>query len=169
MKLVMLAYLEGDEKCVDRLLADLDVTMFSRLGIEGHGPAGSGGWYGSGAPYRSGMILVFTEAEKAEAILAAGRFVPDVIVVAQAFPGQFSLDEIDRIRGLAPLARLLGLLGSWCEGEVRTGLPWPAVIRIPLSGSFYQYFHWWHSTRLGWLTVLGVASLLSGSLFLSRH
>ena len=70
MKLVMLAYLEGDEKCVDRLLADLDVTMFSRLGIEGHGPAGSGGWYGSGAPYRSGMILVFTEAEKAEAILA---------------------------------------------------------------------------------------------------
>ncbi|MEK6254012.1 MAG: hypothetical protein N2B05_04880 [Gemmatimonadales bacterium] len=70
MKLVMLAYLEGDEKCVDRLLADLDVAMFSRVAIEGHGPAGSGGWYVSGAPYRSEMFLVFTEDEKAEAILA---------------------------------------------------------------------------------------------------
>jgi len=70
MKLVMLAYLEGDEKCVERMLADLDVASFSRLAIEGHGPAGSGGWYGSGAPYRSEMILIFTEDEKAGAILA---------------------------------------------------------------------------------------------------
>jgi hypothetical protein len=70
MKLVMLTYLEGDEKCVDRLLADLDVATFSRVAIEGHGPAGSGGWYGSAAPYHSAMILVFTEDEKAEAILA---------------------------------------------------------------------------------------------------
>jgi len=70
MKLVMLAYLEGDEKCVERMLADLDVATFSRVAIEGHGPAGSGGWYGSGAPYRSEMILVFTEDETAKAILA---------------------------------------------------------------------------------------------------
>ena len=38
MKLVMLAYLEGDEKCVDRMLAELDITTFSRLVVEGHGP-----------------------------------------------------------------------------------------------------------------------------------
>jgi hypothetical protein len=70
MKLVMLLYLEGDEKCVEGLLAELDVTAFSRVGVEGHGPAGSAGWYGSGAPYRSEMIMVFTEDEKANAILA---------------------------------------------------------------------------------------------------
>jgi hypothetical protein len=70
MKLVMLTYLEGDEKCVEGLLADLDVTTFSRLAVEGHGPAGSGGWYGAGAPYRSEMILIFTEDETATAILA---------------------------------------------------------------------------------------------------
>ena len=51
---------------------------------------------------------------------------PDVIVVAQAFPGQFSHQAIDRLRRLAPLARMVGLMGSWCEGEMRTGSPWPA-------------------------------------------
>lgn len=70
MKLVMLLYLEGDEKCVERLLADLEVTTFSRVGVEGHGPTGSKGWYGAGAPYRSEMILVFTGDEKANAILS---------------------------------------------------------------------------------------------------
>jgi hypothetical protein len=70
MKLVMLSYLEGDEKCVDRMLAQLDVVTFSRLQVEGHGPSGSAGWYGSGAPYRSEMILIFTEDETANAILA---------------------------------------------------------------------------------------------------
>ena len=29
----------------------------------------------------------------------------------------------------------MGLLGSWCEGEVRTGRPWPAAIRT--------YWHQW--------------------------
>ncbi len=70
MKLVMLTYLEGDEKCVDRLLDELKVQAFSRMPVEGHGPSGSAGWYGAGAPYRSGLILVFTEDEKAAAILA---------------------------------------------------------------------------------------------------
>ena len=70
MKLVMLAYLEGDEKCVDRLLAELEITTWSRLAVEGHGRAGSAGWYGSGAPYRSEMILIFTESEAARRILA---------------------------------------------------------------------------------------------------
>ena len=95
MKLVMLAYLEGDEKCVDRLLADLDVATFSRVAIEGHGPAGSGGWYGSGAPYRSEMILVFTEGEKAEAILAgvqAGSAVQDPKHPIRAF--QLGVEDV---------------------------------------------------------------------------
>lgn len=70
MKLVMLTYLEGDEKCVDRMLAELGVDAFSRLPIEGHGQAGAGGWYGSGSPYRSEMILIFTEDAKARAVLA---------------------------------------------------------------------------------------------------
>jgi len=83
----------------------------------------------------SGRVLSTAGAESAAGVLAGGQFVPDVIVIAQAYPGQFSAAQIDRLRRLAPLARLLALLGSWCEGEMRTGQPWPAVIRV--------YWHEW--------------------------
>ena len=42
MKLVMLAYLEGDEKCVDRMLADLDVDDVQSGGHRG----ARAGWIG---------------------------------------------------------------------------------------------------------------------------
>ncbi len=59
----------------------------------------------------------FARYRAAAEALAEGEVVPDVIVVAQAFPGQFSHEAIDRLRRLAPLARWSGLMGSWCEGE----------------------------------------------------
>ncbi len=73
-------------------------------------------------------------SEAAEAILAQ-RIAPEVIVIAQSFPGQFSEQAIDRLRQLAPVARVLGLIGSWCEGEMRSGTPWPATARV--------YWHQW--------------------------
>ncbi|MDZ7619387.1 MAG: hypothetical protein U1E05_20495 [Patescibacteria group bacterium] len=72
---------------------------------------------------------------EAEQVLADGRCPADLIVVAQSFPGEFSTAAIDRLRRRAPLARVIGLLGSWCEGEVRSGEPWPATIRV--------YWHQW--------------------------
>ena len=57
-------------KVIDVLANDYLQGKVRGLAIEGRGPAGSGGWYESGAPYRSEMILVFTEDEKAKAILA---------------------------------------------------------------------------------------------------
>jgi hypothetical protein len=82
-----------------------------------------------------GRVTRLREIESAAAALAAEQVVPDLIVVAQAFPGQFSQHHVDRLRRSAPLARVLGLLGSWCEGEIRTGKPWPGAIRI--------YWHQW--------------------------
>ena len=82
-----------------------------------------------------GAVWAFTEIAAATAALAAGKIVPDVIVVVQAFPGQFSHAMVDRLRRAAPLARLIGLLGSWCEGETRTGSPWPGAVRT--------YWHQW--------------------------
>ncbi len=82
-----------------------------------------------------GRVSSVPDAESAAAALAAGEVGPELIVVAQAFPNQFSEEAIDRLRRLAPLGRVLGLMGSWCEGEMRTGKPWPAAIRI--------YWHQW--------------------------
>jgi hypothetical protein len=82
-----------------------------------------------------GAVHAFAEVPAALAALAAGTIVPDVLVVAQIFPGQFSHSVLDRLRRLAPLARVIGLLGSWCEGEMRTGSPWPGAVRT--------YWHQW--------------------------
>ncbi len=84
---------------------------------------------------RWGAAVEFADADSAAAALSENRVSPDVIVVAQAFPGQFSHEAIDRLRRLAPLARVLGLMGSWCEGEMRSGSPWPATMRT--------YWHQW--------------------------
>jgi hypothetical protein len=82
-----------------------------------------------------GVVAEFADADTATAALGKGRVLPDAIVVAEASPGQFSHRAIDGLRRLAPLARILGLMGSWCEGETRSGSPWPAAVRT--------YWHQW--------------------------
>ena len=56
---------------------------------------------------------------------------PDAVLLAQSRPGQIS----SRRRGAAarPFASdaAVGLSGPWCEGEGRTGRPWPGVVRVP--------------------------------------
>ncbi|MBN1394243.1 MAG: response regulator [Pirellulales bacterium] len=75
------------------------------------------------------------DVDRAEAAMVSGRIAPEAIVVAQAYPGRFSHDEIDRLRRAAPLARIIGLMGTWCEGEMRTGQPWASNGRL--------YWHQW--------------------------
>ena len=60
---------------------------------------------------------------------------PDIVVIAQSWPAQVSAAEIARLRRRLPLARFCALLDSWCEGELRSGEPWPAAIRL--------YVHHW--------------------------
>jgi hypothetical protein len=62
---------------------------------------------------------------------------PDLCVVLAARPGEFAPETIESLRHWAPLARVVGLLGSWCEGESRTGRPWTAVPRV--------YWHRWQA------------------------
>jgi CheY-like chemotaxis protein len=84
---------------------------------------------------RLSRVVPAMDVATAVAAIENGRVVPDLIVVAQAFPGQFSVESVDRLRRLAPLAPVVGLLGSWCEGEMRTGEPWPGAVRV--------YWHQW--------------------------
>jgi hypothetical protein len=84
-----------------------------------------------------GRVSRINAVEQAIEVLEQGEIIPDVIVIAQAFPRQYSHGDIDRLRRLAPLSRILALLGSWCEGETRSGQPLPAAIRI--------YWHQWHA------------------------
>jgi hypothetical protein len=55
---------------------------------------------------------------------------PDLLVVAQVRPGEVSEQEINGLRRLVPLVPCVALLGSLCEGETRSGSPWPGVVRV---------------------------------------
>lgn len=87
---------------------------------------------------RQCRLATAVDAAAAVDWMAEAKQAPALIVLAQARPGQFAAEDVDRLRAAAPLARLAALLGSWCEGETRTGKPWPGVIRV--------YWHQW--TRL---------------------
>jgi len=79
---------------------------------------------------RLGQVVEARSVDQALAMVASAGSTPAVIVVAQSYPGEFSTESLDRLRRQVPLARIVGLLGSWCEGETRSGDPWPAAIRL---------------------------------------
>jgi len=82
-------------------------------------------------------LLLAPTVESAIELVGRDEVPPDVIVVVQSHPGQHSHEQIDRLRRSAPLTPMIALLGSWCEGEARSGRPWPGVPRI--------YWHQWRA------------------------
>jgi len=83
----------------------------------------------------SASVVRAADVDDAIEMLGAADDPPALLVLAQRWPGEFSLAAVDRLRRSAPLAPVVGLLGSWCEGEARTGSPWPGVPRV--------YWHQW--------------------------
>ncbi len=69
---------------------------------------------------------------------------PQIVLFVQSRPGQFAQADIETIHARSPLSRLVVLLGSWCEGEMRTGKPWSGVVRI--------YWHQWAARMIPELT-----------------
>ena len=56
---------------------------------------------------------------------------PDVVVILQSYPGEFSIPEMERIIQSNPIASLILVTSSWGEGERRTGFPIRDAIRVP--------------------------------------
>ncbi|MEM7782755.1 MAG: response regulator [Planctomycetota bacterium] len=57
------------------------------------------------------------------------------IIIAQSRPNQFNQSLVDRLMIQFPNTPIFNLLGSWCEGETRTGTPLTGVKRV--------YWHQW--------------------------
>ncbi len=87
-------------------------------------------WLGSQCELRSAASV-----DAAVEILKDTDFDPFLIVLAQSWPGQFRSSHIEQLTAAAPLARFSELLGSWCEGQTRTG--------HPLAGAMQFYWHQW--------------------------
>jgi len=74
----------------------------------------------------------FAEASAARAALEQqGWPWLDAFLLLQARPGELSRADVERLVAAAPLARVVGLVGPWCEGEGRSGRPLPGVVRVP--------------------------------------
>ncbi len=70
----------------------------------------------------------------------------DLVVVFQMRPGNFSADWVRAARERLPLAGFVTVLGTWCEGEQRTGTPLPFCERI----YWYHFETWWQTTQRQW-------------------
>jgi hypothetical protein len=75
-------------------------------------------------------VTQIAHLDQARIWLAHNAFSPGIIVVAQPRPGRFWQTQIEHLHRAAPLARLVALLGTWCEGETCSGEPWSGVIRV---------------------------------------
>lgn len=71
MKLVLLMYLQDDQKCVNRLLGEVGVQAFSRLSVEGHGPGSAAGWSGEIQPFHSQLVMAVLPDEHAATLMQA--------------------------------------------------------------------------------------------------
>jgi len=97
--------------------------------------------------FRGSLELLRASAEvtsakdlaEAVSLTTGGEIAPDLIVSAQGFPRQFRAWLVERLRASIPTAHFVALLGSWCEGEERTGEPLPGVQRI----YWHRFAGWW--------------------------
>jgi hypothetical protein len=64
---------------------------------------------------------------------------PDLILFAASRPGMIRAREVENLRRRAPLSGMASLLGSWCEGETRTGRPVAGLLR----SYWYDFPNWW--------------------------
>ena len=68
---------------------------------------------------------------------------PDVIVLLQSCPGEFSTSEIERVIQSNPIASVILITSSWGEGERRTGVPIRDAIRVP----WYDFRPWFEQQK----------------------
>lgn len=68
----------------------------------------------------------------------------DLVVITQGRRGVVPDEDIDRIQSTFATTPIVALLGSWCEGEKRSGSPWPGIPRIywhQWQGQFQQFLN----------------------------
>ncbi len=68
---------------------------------------------------------------------------PDLIVVAQSWPDEFSSSEVNAAFGRWPLAQWVVCFGAWCESDGRTRTIWPIGLRVPARAAASRLNHVW--------------------------
>jgi hypothetical protein len=60
---------------------------------------------------------------------------PDLVVVCQHWPDEFTERDVRRLLTLSPLARLSCCYGPWCQSDGRSRDIWPLATRVPVESA----------------------------------
>lgn len=59
-------------------------------------------------------------------------FFPDIVIVSQSWPDEYTRDEVEHLIGECALARLVVAYGPWCDSDGRNRTHWPLPVRVPV-------------------------------------
>jgi hypothetical protein len=76
-------------------------------------------------------VRFLSDLTSVEHIVGSDRWFPDLAVVFQHWPGEYTAGDADRLLTLLPLARWICVRGAWCESDGRNGTVWPDAICVP--------------------------------------
>jgi hypothetical protein len=60
---------------------------------------------------------------------------PDLVVVCQHWPDEFTEQDVRRLLTLCPLARVACAYGPWCQSDGRSRDIWPLAVRVPAAAA----------------------------------
>jgi hypothetical protein len=92
------------------------------------------------------IALIRADAAVARGGDAGPSAPPNLIIVMEDRPGAVSRRQVQSLRRREPLAGILALAGSWCEGEPRTGRPLAGAARL----YWYEFPAWWRRQVARW-------------------
>jgi hypothetical protein len=98
-------------------------------------------WLGGDVDHADFAEAIALVRATADVIAAVSAESPEVIVLAQSRPDAIAGREVERLRRQFPLAGVVVLAGTWCEGEPRTGRPPQGVHRL----YWYEFCDWWRA------------------------
>ena len=82
------------------------------------------------------------------ASLFAEEEFPDLIVVLQSWPNEFSASDVNQLLAFAPLARIVVCYGAWCESDGRNFQIWPPSVRVPVCGARSRIEYEWQMIQV---------------------
>ena len=87
------------------------------------------------AAMRPAVQQHFSDLTRALAAASRTNTIPDLVVIVQSQPDEFSPTEIASLFAFAPLARVVVAYGAWCESDGRTRQTWPLATRVSLPNA----------------------------------
>lgn len=68
---------------------------------------------------------------------------PDLVIVCQSWPDEFSPSEVVQTLGRWPLALWVCCYGAWCASDGRSRSIWPISVRVPVDEAPRRLNHLW--------------------------